>query len=76
MNEDNQCFCQGGLYENEANSTNGIMPIPALLGFDEHSGIMLDEENGKHYLTYDNSAGEYARGAVEIKYCPICGREL
>ena len=30
----------------------------------------------KTYLAFDNSAGEYAEEMVEIKYCPMCGREL
>ena len=31
---------------------------------------------GSYSLRYDNSCGEYGEGAVEINYCPICGRKL
>lgn len=39
-------------------------------------GIMIDEDGGDIFLTFDNSGGEYGKGAVKIAYCPLCGRKL
>ncbi len=30
----------------------------------------------KRELVFTNSAGEYGAGALNINYCPICGRKL
>lgn len=30
----------------------------------------------KHALVFTNSAGEYGAGAINIAFCPICGRKL
>lgn len=30
----------------------------------------------KRALVFTNSAGEYGAGALNINYCPICGRKL
>ena len=30
----------------------------------------------KHALVFTNSADEYGAGAINIKFCPMCGREL
>ena len=30
----------------------------------------------KPALVFTNSADEYGAGAINIKFCPICGREL
>lgn len=37
------------------------------------NGIQL--KDGK-LLTFDNSAAEYAPLAIEIQYCPFCGKKL
>lgn len=71
-------FCNGELIPMEAVG-EGIKTMRIMLGMlggefeEEYDGIQLMEGN---YLTFDNSSGEYARGAVEINYCPMCGHEL
>lgn len=40
------------------------------------SGIQIVEDSGQFFLSYDNSADEYADGFAAINYCPICGMEL
>lgn len=30
----------------------------------------------KHALVFTNSAGEYGAGALNIAFCPMCGRKL
>lgn len=37
------------------------------------NGIQLEAGN---FLTFDNSAAEYAPLSIEIQYCPFCGRKL
>lgn len=38
--------------------------------------IRLIRDEGKPFLVFQNSSGEYVELAVEIKYCPLCGKEL
>ena len=75
-------FCAGKAisaeYAGEGIKTMGMM-LGMLFGMDKdnenelNNGIQLQEGNE---LTFDNSAREYAPLAIEIKYCPFCGKEL
>ena len=55
-----------------------MLGVMAGLGNDQerdyaYNGIMLKNGN---MLCFDNSAGEYAELAIDINYCPFCGKEL
>lgn len=52
-----------------------------LLGSDDDdyeptSGVQIVEDEDGIFLTYDNSAREYGKGYMKIRYCPMCGRKL
>ena len=75
-------FCAGKVIDRDLVGA-GIKTVQTMLHsmfgmFDEEKtccvdGIQLQQGN---ILTFDNSSGEYAAMAVEIKYCPMCGKEL
>ena len=85
MGEKNDCpFCAGKAVAAEY-CGSGIQTMGMMLGslfgkFGEddvheyaYNGIMLKRGN---MLCFDNSAGEYAELAINIKHCPFCGRTL
>ena len=38
--------------------------------------IEIRKITGHNALVFTNSANEYGAGAIDIKYCPMCGRKL
>lgn len=42
------------------------------------SGIKIEirKVTGEHALVFTNSAGEYGAEAINIAFCPMCGRKL
>lgn len=48
----------------------------SLFGIESISGVQLEETDNGAFLSYDNSAKEYASGLFKIAYCPLCGRKL
>lgn len=69
-------FCENGKFkEVDGYETGRNMNIASYFsnGID---GIMLDEDGGEIFLVFDNSGGEYGKGAVKIAFCPMCGRKL
>ena len=80
---ENCLFCEGKPIRTEY-CTNGTKPVMMMLDImlgriDDrerdyaYDGIMLKEGNK---LCFDNSSGEYSEQAIDINYCPFCGKEL
>lgn len=73
-------FCENGKFkEVDGYDNSGLRTMKSLLGGlvgKEENGILIDVENDEHYLVFDNSSGEYTKGAVKIAFCPLCGRKL
>ena len=75
-------LCEGKVIKAEEVGS-GIQTVPQMLkwawGFgsgEEESktdGVWIEDGN---ILCYETSSGEYAYQGIEIKYCPLCGREL
>lgn len=57
---------------------NAASLFASVLGTEKETttGIRLFEYDEGSCLAFDNSAGEYAEGVIEIRYCPLCGRNL
>ena len=76
-------FCSGKVIHNDRRFEDGFSTIKTMLmnWFGENddedetlvNGIQLRNGN---LLAFESSAGEYESLGVEIKYCPLCGKEL
>ena len=79
---DNCKFCEGKAIKAEYVGS-GIktmnMMLGMLMGREEREGTECENgiqlQNGNQ-LVFDNSAREYAELAIEIEFCPFCGRKL
>lgn len=74
-------FCNGEWMESSGLGDGVIRPVGINLAWitgkwPKGHGVRLDRNDGKAYLMFDNSCCEYAEGAIEIRYCPFCGKEI
>lgn len=73
-------FCENGKFKPvDGYDTSGLRTVRSLLAGmigEKDNGIVIDKKNDVYYLMFDNSSGEYTKGAVEIAYCPLCNRKL
>ena len=77
-------FCEGKRIPPTGFGSSGIHTMCQNLAFlfgnmEEHEPddyIQLEKDEDGYFLTFQNSSGEYAKGFVEIKYCPLCGKKL
>ena len=74
-------FCAGEWMESDGLGEGEILPLRLSLSrlvgkWPTGHGVHLDKTDGEVYLLFDNSCGEYAEGAIRIRYCPFCGKEI
>ena len=77
-------FCSGKSVKAGYSFGGGYHTLHMKLGWLVGSDDDDDEENviegvqlkRGNLMIFDSSSGEYVRLGVEIKYCPLCGKEL